>query len=84
MKNRGEHAALRRAPWISQGQVDFQKVVVAFQDGAVGGNVQTAKQILKAVKFRWQARCAHNANQRPAGEALLELFVIKFQAANSG
>jgi len=65
-----EHPALGRAPRVTQGQIDFQKVVITFQDGAVRCNEEPANQVLKAVDLRRHARGADHANQWPSGEAL--------------
>src|SRR6266849_2133578 len=45
MKDRREHAALRRAPGISQGKIDLEQMIIALKNRTVRRNIQPANQI---------------------------------------
>ena len=75
-------ALLRRAPWISQRQVDLEDVVIAFENGAIRRHIQPANQVLKPIKLGRHPRRTDNAYQGPVVEALQERFMVELQAAD--
>src|SRR5438270_11202494 len=83
MKDRSQHAALGSATRISQGKIDLQEMVIAFQYRAVGGNIQPADGILEAIQLGRHARGTHDANHVPSGETLDERVVVEFEPADS-
>src|SRR5262249_26869899 len=62
----------------------FEQMLAPFQNGAALGHIEPADQILEAIKLGRQTRGADDADQRPSRQALLELFMVEFQAADSG
>src|SRR5208337_5412592 len=83
MEDRSEHAALRSAPRIAEGKIDFEDMNGALEDVAVGSDIQTAQVVSEAVNFRRHARGAGDLNQRPRGETRGERLMVQKQAAGA-
>src|SRR5437870_5581351 len=81
MKDRCEHAALRRAARVPEREVYFQQVDVAFQNLSRGGNIQTANVVRKTINFWRDSSLTRNLNERPIPQEIMQHLLIEKQAS---
>jgi hypothetical protein len=84
VKDRREHATLRRAARIAEGKIDFHDVGEALENLAVNGDVKALQVVRDAIDFRRHAGGSRDLDDGPIRKTSGEHLVVKDQAACAG
>ena len=83
MKNRRQHAALRRTPGIAERQIDLKHVGVALQNLSRPGDIKPAQVVGEAIDLRRNSGLAGDLNQRPILQQALQGLFIEHETSDT-